>query len=701
MYLRKPVLDEMEETIMEENSLLAQSVERKDGDSIPHLKSGPEIRRLLQDHQKEENGFETAAWLSFLDSTTPKREKIHVDDMQATDCGCIMLGAFPNPAEAENWIRFAEEKQLNCLDAFFRRMAECYANGVCTVYDEGSTNDGADEERPSNHLSAAASGDAKAMFSLYEMLSNGKNQRRKNSQLKLSLLIPLIFGVIAVTLLPTCIEYLFSWADLPSYGKIEHSILAWGGFVLHLTLYYLSAKRVLAMFHSHFDMYETKRSELLKGAAAGGHLDARYLLAMQRPHEEQDIAFSECLACAQDGHGKALETLRDWYQKGFGPEDARAEAASFLTTGDGSREVFAPSYEKQLEYAKKAADINEKHLPHYASLLCQKDQKKAAAILERRAEAGNAACMMALTDRTIYGSPAEILLLAKDSLIHIASLVFLFGVLRLLASSAHDDPFASVFFALFDFAFEWIPLPVLSLIIVIIAAILIFTVTYILYLVIADCIFSAGILLFSPHFRAMVREAKGKNKVKLLRELFVGLFLVGIRDPLSYYWEKRAADAGNVKALFNISASIRDPQERFKCIEQAAGKGYAPAELLLSQLYEDGSKQYRFWRDPDKAFLLAEKMADDGTSSGLARLALCFEQGIGVEKNPDQAARLLFLANYGKGANELLDERLVLLRIFGRFDPLYDSMAAIEKEQLSGKKLQDVFTAAMCNNGKH
>ena len=83
--------------------------------------------------------------------------------------------------------------------------------------------------------------------------------------------------------------------------------------------------------------------------------------------------------------------------------------------------------------------------------------------------------------------------------------------------------------------------------------------------------------------------------------------------------------------------------------------------LWLSKMFEKRSIKYTLARDPERAFLLAQKLAACGSRDGLARLAHCHEHGVGTEKNRALAARLyLYAEAHGTGSCSDLTKETIL-----------------------------------------
>jgi TPR repeat protein len=138
-------------------------------------------------------------------------------------------------------------------------------------------------------------------------------------------------------------------------------------------------------------------------------------------------------------------------------------------------------------------------------------------------------------------------------------------------------------------------------------------------------------------------------------------------DKLAAQWYGKAAEAGDRQAQMSLAAEYRDGRgvaRDFKAAEKwfsmAADQGSAWSQMNLGMLYSHGGDGIPL--DYVKAVELFRKAAEQGDSYALYNLGWCYESGLGVSKDRQQA-----MAWYSKAADK---GNLLALR---RLDRLSDN----------------------------
>lgn len=111
-------------------------------------------------------------------------------------------------------------------------------------------------------------------------------------------------------------------------------------------------------------------------------------------------------------------------------------------------------------------------------------------------------------------------------------------------------------------------------------------------------------------------------------------------------WYRMAAEHGHADAQFRLgllrergigpSFSGRDLREALEWYKKAAAQGHAHAQCRLGHFYLYGNEAAG--RNPSQAVEWYCRAAEQGVEEARARLGLCFDLGLGVEKDADQAA---------------------------------------------------------------
>lgn len=111
-------------------------------------------------------------------------------------------------------------------------------------------------------------------------------------------------------------------------------------------------------------------------------------------------------------------------------------------------------------------------------------------------------------------------------------------------------------------------------------------------------------------------------------------------------WIKLAAQNGNLVAQLNYGQDLTDYVEGLKWIKKSSESGYIQAQIYLGELYRTPENPY-VEVDIKKSLKFLEKAAysnDFGSLDASFRLFLMFEEGDGVEKNPELASKWLNLS---------------------------------------------------------
>ena len=105
------------------------------------------------------------------------------------------------------------------------------------------------------------------------------------------------------------------------------------------------------------------------------------------------------------------------------------------------------------------------------------------------------------------------------------------------------------------------------------------------------------------------------------------------RDKVNDFYRK-IAEKGDVDAQFRLGGWEEDLAERRKWLRKAAEQGHIPAYLPLAGLSaqaEDFSEAFKWW----------SKEAERGNHHAYLGIAMCYEEGKGVEKNEAEAIKWL------------------------------------------------------------
>lgn len=120
---------------------------------------------------------------------------------------------------------------------------------------------------------------------------------------------------------------------------------------------------------------------------------------------------------------------------------------------------------------------------------------------------------------------------------------------------------------------------------------------------------------------------------------------IGVERDLEQaaHWYFRAAVQGHALSQFRLGQMFfhghGTDQDFVKAIywhEQAAKLGYVDAQCELARLKQD--QHHPDLRDPDGAIFWARTAAEQGSIAAIAQIGYCYEHGIGVEKDLEQAA---------------------------------------------------------------
>ena len=110
----------------------------------------------------------------------------------------------------------------------------------------------------------------------------------------------------------------------------------------------------------------------------------------------------------------------------------------------------------------------------------------------------------------------------------------------------------------------------------------------------------------------------------------------------------QAADMGFANGIYNKGVfigfgrggAVRSPVQYFELIRQAAVLGFAPAQNDLGWCYEEGIKHGCIeYTDTQKAFQWYLKSARQGHSTGITNVIRCLKEGIGTDKNEEEARK--------------------------------------------------------------
>jgi len=150
-------------------------------------------------------------------------------------------------------------------------------------------------------------------------------------------------------------------------------------------------------------------------------------------------------------------------------------------------------------------------------------------------------------------------------------------------------------------------------------------------------------------------------------------------------WYRMAADEGHVQAAFELSKCYtfgfgvrKNRVTAGKWLRKAAEQGHVTAMFLLGHwlLREEGSGVGYNPREAVKWFRLA---AEKGNAEAMYELGECYENGIGVKKEPDLAYRWFCRAVLAAPENEYLYKR-VQNQVFDQ------NLKTVREELLADKK---------------
>ena len=150
-------------------------------------------------------------------------------------------------------------------------------------------------------------------------------------------------------------------------------------------------------------------------------------------------------------------------------------------------------------------------------------------------------------------------------------------------------------------------------------------------------------------------------------------------------WYRMAAEEGHVQGMFELSKCYtfgfgvrKNSVTAGKWLRKAAEHGHVTAMLLLGHwlLREEGCG---VGYDPREAVKWFRKAAEQGNAEAMYKLGECYEDGIGVKKEPDLAYRWFCRAVLADPMDESLYER-VQNHVF---DP---NLKTVREELLADKK---------------
>ncbi|PKC17062.1 HCP-like protein [Rhizophagus irregularis] len=110
----------------------------------------------------------------------------------------------------------------------------------------------------------------------------------------------------------------------------------------------------------------------------------------------------------------------------------------------------------------------------------------------------------------------------------------------------------------------------------------------------------------------------------------------------SFYWNQKAAENGDEKALFNLALSYnngegteKNLEKAFYWYQKAAENGYDVKTMVnLAICYQNGKGTEK---NLEKAFYWYQKAAEYGDEKAMFNLAICYKNGEGTEKNLEKA----------------------------------------------------------------
>lgn len=139
--------------------------------------------------------------------------------------------------------------------------------------------------------------------------------------------------------------------------------------------------------------------------------------------------------------------------------------------------------------------------------------------------------------------------------------------------------------------------------------------------------------------------------------VFFGLLCIFLAGCVS---KKSTTDSTGTKRSWSFGSNKGNPNEDFKRFSEAAKSGNANATHRLAMCYMDG---WGVERDYAQGFETLLKAAELGNLESKYRVALCYSQGIGTPPNDAEAVRWMTTAarEQHKGAREWLAKRGIYL----------------------------------------
>lgn len=165
-------------------------------------------------------------------------------------------------------------------------------------------------------------------------------------------------------------------------------------------------------------------------------------------------------------------------------------------------------------------------------------------------------------------------------------------------------------------------------------------------------------------------EQNSSNAMMAMRELFP------FRCRSSELLHK-AAGLENPDAILALSMEKSKP---IAYIERAAELGSVEAMCWLSEKLSQGSLIHHIKKNPGRAFEYAQQAAASGSPDGLYQLGWCYEHGVGVRKQKEKAIQCYQNALKMGGNYSVATLRMILIGVFGHYDPLSEAAVSTEKD---------------------
>ena len=131
------------------------------------------------------------------------------------------------------------------------------------------------------------------------------------------------------------------------------------------------------------------------------------------------------------------------------------------------------------------------------------------------------------------------------------------------------------------------------------------------------------------------RETEGKTRKELV-ELAYEYYCKNNREKAWKIYETADSTHGNTRIIDITKEVFKDPESVFAFCQYGAEKGIPPAERLVGICYEEGigvekdlNETVRWWR----------KAAEQGYADAQCNLGYCYESGNGVEKDLNEAVK--------------------------------------------------------------